>query len=112
MERGEIWWVNLREPIGSEPGFRRPALIVSSDNYNMTRIQTVIILVLTSNLRVAASPGNVLVRARESGLPVDSVVNVTQIIAADKSFLSEYVGRLSVETMEVVSEGLRLAMGL
>lgn len=112
MRRGEIWWVNLRDPIGSEPGYRRPALIISSDAMNLSSIQTVLTAVLTTNLHLANAPGNVFISADETGLPKDSVVNVSQLVTADKGFFSEYVGELEPETMLRVTDGLRLVMVL
>jgi len=91
MQRGEIWWANLPTPRRSEPGYRRPVLIIQQDDFNRSRIATVIAAVLTSNLRLQAAPGNVLLRSRDSGLPKDSVVNVSQLDTLDKSILTERV---------------------
>lgn len=112
MRRGEIWWANLREPLGSEPGYRRPVLLISNDAMNQSDIQTVIVVILTSSLRLAASPGNVLLSAKETGLPKASVVNVSQIVTVDKGFLSEYVGELEPDVLLRVADGLRLVMVL
>ena len=112
MQSGEIWWLNLRDPIGSEPGYRRPALIISADAMNSSRIRTVLAAVLTTNLNLADAPGNVLVTADETGLPKNSVVNVSQVVTADKQFFSEYVGKLAPDAMLRVAAGLRLAMAL
>ena len=89
IERGQVWWADLGEPDGSEPGFRRPVLIVQSDAFNRRRIRTVIAVVLTANLRLVDAPGNVLVPAKASGLPKDSVANVSQVVTLDKNFLTE-----------------------
>jgi mRNA interferase MazF len=112
MRRGEVWWAGLPEPVASEPGYRRPVLIIQSDDFNRSRIRTVIAAVLTTNLRLAAAPGNVLVAADETGLPRDSVVNVSQIITVDKTFLTERVGRLDDRTMLAVEDGIRTALAL
>jgi len=112
MRRGEIWWANLRPPIGSEPGYRRPALVVQSDGFNRSNIRTVVAAILTSNLRLAEAPGNVLLRARETGLPRDSVVNISQIVTLDKHALVEKVGALTPAKMAEVSDGLRLCLAL
>ena len=80
MERGEVWWAELPDPVASEPGFRRPVVIVSSNAFNRSRIRTVLAVVLTSNLRLSEAPGNVLLAAAESGLPKDSVANVSQVV--------------------------------
>jgi len=79
MYRGEIWWANLSEPVGSEPGYRRPVLIIQDDTFNQSRINTVIVAVITSNVQLAEAPGNVSLPSQASGLPKDSVVNVSQI---------------------------------
>jgi mRNA interferase MazF len=110
--RGEIWWAELPEPRGSEPGFRRPVLIIQADSFNRSSIRTVIVAVITSNLRLAEAPGNVLLLARESGLPRDSVVNVSQILTLDRSFLTEEAGKLSGQMLKEVNAGLRLVLEL
>ena len=84
MQRGEIWWASLPEPVGSEPGYRRPVLIVQSDDFNRSRISTIIAVVITSNTRLAQAPGNVLLTKKLSGLLRDSVANISQIITVDK----------------------------
>lgn len=112
MLRGEVWWAALPDPAGSEPGYRRPVLVVQSDAFNRSRIQTVVVVVLTSNLRLLDAPGNVLVPKRESGLSKDSVVNVSQVMTLDRSFLVEPCRRLPASTLRKVDEGLRLALAL
>jgi mRNA interferase MazF len=110
--RGEIWWANLPEPTGSSPGFRRPVLIVQSDAFNQSKIQTVVVAVITKNLELAKAPGNVTITARISRLPIDSVVNVSQVITIDKSLLTEFVSSLPNKKMEKIEEGLRLVLSL
>lgn len=112
MQRNEIWWASLPDAAGSSPGFRRPVLVVQADAFNLSHIQTVIVLAITSNLRLANAPGNVLVSASQSSLPRDSVINVAQVITLDKSFLTDYVSTLSAKTMNQIEEGLRLALAL
>jgi mRNA interferase MazF len=112
MERGEIWWASLPEPAGSEPGYRRPVLVVQADNFNRSRIATVIALIITSNTKLAQAPGNVLLPQRLTGLPKDSVANVSQIVTVDKSFLTERIGILSPNMMEQIEMGLRLVLDL
>jgi mRNA interferase MazF len=112
MERGEIWWADLGEARGSEPGFRRPLVVVQSDAFNRSRLQTIVCIVLTSNLRLADVPGNVLVPKRESGLPKDSVANVSQIVTVDRAALSERVGKLPRRLRETIDRGLRLVLEL
>lgn len=112
IERGEIWWADLGEPGGAEPGYRRPVLVVQADAFNRSRIATVIAVLLTSNLRLVEAPGNVLLAARESGLPRDSVANVSQVVTLDRAELAERAGRLSRRLMARVDGGLRLVLGL
>ena len=112
MQRGEIWWATLPEPVGSEPGYRRPVLIVQSDDFNRSRIATVIAVVITSNLRLAQAPGNVWLPCKVTGLPKDSVANVSQVVTIDKSFLTERVGRLPANLLAQVEAGLRLVLSL
>jgi mRNA interferase MazF len=112
MERGEIWWAQLPNSIASEPGFRRPVVIIQSNAFNRSRIRTAIAVVLTSNLRLAEAPGNVLVPASESGFPKDSVVNVSQVITVDRTFLTEKCGRLPPKLVKSIDEGLRLTLSL
>lgn len=112
MRRGEIWWASLPEPSGSGPGFRRPLLIVSANNFNESRINTVITAVITSNLRLADAPGNVRLPSKGVGLSRPSVVNVSQVITVDKSFLTERVGKLTPRLLSEVEQGLRLALSL
>jgi len=112
IRRGEIWWADLQQPQGSEPGFRRPLLIVQADAFNQSRIPTTIGVVLTSNLRLLDAPGNVLLAKRASGLPKDSVANVSQVVTVDQAVLSERAGRISGDLLAAVDAGLRLALAL
>ena len=112
VERGQVWWADLGEPGGSEPGFRRPVLIVSSDAFNRSRIRTVIAVVLTANLRLVDAPGNVLVPAKASGLPKDSVANVSQLVTLDKEFLTDVAGHIKGSLLSDVESGLRLVLGV
>jgi mRNA interferase MazF len=98
--------------MGSAPGFRRPALVVQSDKFNGSGIATAVIVALTTNLALAAMPGNVLVKKSEAGLPKDSVVNVSQIATIDKSQLGELAGELPVSLLHEVDVGLRLVLAL
>ena len=112
MRRGEIWWASLGEPRGSGPGYRRPLVIIQSNDFTESRIQTVIGAVVTSNTDLVRAPGNVLLRKRGTGLNRDSVVNVSQLITVNKSFLTERIGRLSPAQLELLDEGLRLVLDL
>jgi mRNA interferase MazF len=112
VNRGEIWWAELAEPIKSQPGFRRPVLVIQSDTFNQSKISTVICAVITSNLRLSEAPGNILLPARTSGLSKDSVINVSQIITVDKSFLTEKIGELNQKLINKLEEGLELVLSL
>lgn len=112
IRRGDVWWASLADPTGSEPGYRRPVVVVQSDEFNETRIQTVVVLTITSNLRLASAPGNVLCRRRHTGLPRESVINVSQAATINKTRLTERVGRLPGRLMRQVEAGLRLVLGL
>lgn len=112
LARGDVWWADLPEPLGSEPGYRRPLLIVQNDAFNRSRLRTTIAVTLTSSLRLVGAPGNVLVPAEASGLPRDSVANVSQIVSVDRGALTERAGRLPGRLVEQVAAGLRLALGL
>jgi mRNA interferase MazF len=112
LARGDLWWADLPEPAGSEPGYRRPVLIVQSDTFNRSRLQTFIAVVLTANVRLVDAPGNVLIPARASGLPRDSVANVSQVITMDRRVLTERIGRLPKALVSQVDDGLRLVLNL
>jgi mRNA interferase MazF len=112
VERGEIWWADLGMPRGSEPGFRHPVVIVQSDDFNQTRLKTSVGVTITSNLRLAEMPGNVILPKNATRLAKDSVANVTQIVTLDKNDLLERIGTLSDELMIQINEGLRLVLSL
>lgn len=112
MRRGEIWWVDMPDPEGSGPGFRRPILVVQANSFNQSRIQTVVCVVLTSNTRLSDMPGNVLLDQSDSGLPKESVANVSQVVTLDRRFLSELVGSVPELELTRVDEGLKLVLDL
>jgi mRNA interferase MazF len=112
VARGEVWWADLPEADDSSPSGTRPVLVIQSKAFNRSRIQTVIIAVITGNLSLAEAPGNVEVGPRESGLPKPSVVNVSQLFTLDKASLRSRSGRLTSTTLDAVSWGLRVAMDL
>ena len=112
VERGDIWWTDLADPRGSEPGYVRPALVVQAGTFNQSKLRTLIMAGITTNLRLADAPGNVLLPASASCLPKDSVVNVSQLFAIDRMFLRERVGSVSLRYMAAVDEGLRLILAL
>lgn len=112
MKRGEVWWASLPEPSGSEPGFRRPILIVQADEFNRSRIRTVIAAAITSNTSLARAPGNVSLSKRSVGLDRESVINISQIVTLDKTFLTKRVGILPRDKLQEVEDGLRLVFAL
>ncbi len=112
IQRGEIWWADLPEPTGSEPGYRRPVLVVQSDDFNRSRIATAIVVAISSNLNLVQAPGNVLLPQKVTGLSKDSVANISQVLTVDKSFLTEKIGNLPNYLLEQVENGLRLVMNL
>jgi mRNA interferase MazF len=112
LVRGGIWWADLPAPRGSEPGFRRPVLIVQADSFNRSRIQTVIVAVITSNLRLADAPGNVFLPAGSAGLSRDSVVNISQLLTLDRDFLTAQAGQLPSRLQGLVDDGLRRVLRL
>jgi len=112
MYRGEIWWANLPDPVGSEPGYRRPVLVIQDDTFTQSRISTIIVVIITSNTQLAEAPGNVLLPRGVSGLPRDSVVNVSKVFTIDKTFLVERIGSLPDYLQEDVDEGLRTILYL
>lgn len=112
VERRDVWWADLEEPRGSEPGFTRPILIVQADAFNRSRLRTVLGLVLSSNPKLLDAPGNALLPSKVTGLPKDSVANVTQIVTLDEDYLTERAGRLPPRLMVQVDAGLKLVLDL
>lgn len=111
IAQGDVCWADLPEPVGSGPGFRRPVLVVQGDAFNRSRIRTVVCVPLSSNVKWAEAPGNVLLAARSTGLPKDSVANVSQVITLDREVLTEQVGRISRKQLGLVFAGLDLVLG-
>ncbi len=112
MKRGEIWWASLPDPVGSEPGYRRPVLIVQSDEFNRSAIRTVICSAITTNLNLAGAPGNVQLSTRTSGLSKPSVVNISQLLSIDRTRLTDRIKGIDTESMRLIDEGLRLILTL
>ena len=112
MRLGEVWWADLPEPTGSSPGYRRPVVVVQSDDFTRSRIQTIVVVAITSNMRLAAAPGNVAIGRHGTGLPRESVVNVSQLLTMDKKTLTNRAGRLSAAKVREVQDGLRLVLAL
>ena len=111
IAQGEVWWADLGAPIGSAPGFRRPVVVVQGDPLNRSRIATAVCVALTSNLAWADAPGNVLLQASLTGLPKDSIANVSQVITLDRTVLIERVGKLSRAKLELILAGLDVVLG-
>ncbi len=111
ISQGEVWWADLGAPRGSEPGFRRPVVVVQCDAFNRSRIATVVCVPLTSNTRWADAPGNVLLKARATGLDRDSVANVSQVITLDRLVLTERVGKVSQERLKAILNGIDIVLG-
>ncbi len=112
IKRGEIWWAELPEPTGSEPGYKRPLIVIQSNDFNKSKIKTIIAAIIISNIHLASAPGNVLLTTKKSKLPKKSVVNVSQIITVDKSFFLEKIHGLSGKLMEQIDDGIRLVLKL
>lgn len=111
LSQGEIWWADLGEPAGSAPGFRRPVLVVQGDALNRSRIATVVCVPLTSNLRWAGAPGNVALSERDTGLPKESVANVSQVVTLDKNALSARAGKIPAGKLDLVFTGIDIVLG-
>jgi mRNA interferase MazF len=111
IAQGEIWWADLAEPGGSEPGFRRPVVVVQGDAFNASAIRTVVCVALTGNIKWAEAPGNVSLPARATGLPKASVANVSQLVTLDREALTERAGRLSASNLELVLAGIDVVLG-
>jgi len=111
VSQGEVWWADLADPAGSAPGFRRPVVVIQGDAFNRSRIATVVCVVLTSNIRWAEAPGNVPLEARQTGLPKDSVANVSQVVTLDRSALTECVGKLSRARTDLILAGVDVVLG-
>ena len=111
IEQGDIWWADVPEPAGSGPGFRRPVVVVQGNPLNRSRSATVVCVPLTSNTVWAGAPGNVLLARKATGLPKDSVANVSQIVALDRSLLTERVGRLGPKPRAQILHGIDVVLG-
>jgi mRNA interferase MazF len=112
VRRGEVWWATLGEPTGSGPGYRRPVVVVQANEFNASRIRTVVVAAVTTNMERALAPGNVRLARRMSRLPKDSVVNVSQVLTLDRSLLAERVAMLPERAMFEIDAGLRLVLAL
>lgn len=108
IRQGDVFWVDLGEPVGSAPGYRHPHVVIQNNLFNQSRIHTVVVCALTSNLKRASAPGNVLLQEGDAGLPKQSVVVVSQLFTVDKSQLDEYIGTLSAKRVHQILEGIKL----
>ena len=111
INQGDVCWAALPEPVGSGPGYRRPVVVIQGDALNRSRIKTAVCVVLTSNLKLAEAPGNVILHASTTGLPKDSVANVSQILTADRTILTDTVGRLPRGQILLLFAGIDLVLG-
>jgi len=111
ISQGEIWWADLPDPTGSGPGFRRPVVVVQGDSFNRSRLATVVCVPLTSNTKWANAPGNVLLPVRLTGLPKESVANVSQIVSLDKTLLTDRLGKLPRTKLSLVLSGIDIVLG-
>ncbi len=111
IAQGEVWWAELASPAGSEPGFRRPVVVVQADAFNASALRTAVCVVLTSNLKWADAPGNAFLPARATGLPKPSVANVSQLVTLDRETLTDRAGRLSASNLELVLAGIDVVLG-
>ena len=110
ISQGDIYWIELDEPVGSEPGNKHPHVVVQNNLFNRSQIRTILVCPLTTNLKRATAPGNILLDTKESGLPKQSVVNVSQVFTADKTQLDEYVGTLSSKRIAEILNGIKLVL--
>ena len=108
INQGDIFWIDLDDPSGSEPGYRHPHIVIQNNLFNRSRINTVVVCALTSNLKRASAPGNVLLNKGEANLPKKSVINISQIFTVNKSDLLEKIGSLTRERFSEVYEGIKL----
>jgi len=111
ISQGEVWWADLPEPAGSAPGFRRPVIVVQGDALNRSRVATVVCVPLTTSLKWANAPGNVALTSHLTGLPKDSVANVSQIVTLDRSFLTERTAKLPARKLELILSGIDIVLG-
>ena len=111
ISQGDVWWADLPDPVLSGPGFRRPVVVIQSDAFNRSRIATVVCVPLTTNTQWAEVPGNVLLSARITNLPADSVANASQVISLDKDLLVKHVGKLNRAKLDLVLAGLDAVLG-
>jgi mRNA interferase MazF len=112
IARGDIWWADLPVPSGSQPGNRRPVLVLQADEFNRSRLQTIIVVGITANVKRAVAPGNVLLPANATGLPRDSVANISQILSVDRQFFRDRVGPMPASLLRQIEDGVRLILSI
>jgi mRNA interferase MazF len=112
MTRGEIWWADLGEPFGSEPGFLRPILVIQDNSFNESNLNTVIVVCITTNLSLAEAPGNIFLHKSISRLPKDSVINITQIASIDKKRFNKKISKLDYDSIFEIEKSIKLILGL
>lgn len=112
MKRGEIWCASMDTPRGSEPGYRRPVVIISENEFNQSRIQTVVVATITSNLRLVEAPGNFKLSKSTSHLDKESVVNISQLVTLDKTYLTEKIGKLNAQQLNLLNDSLKLVLSI
>ena len=112
IKRNEVWWAELPDPLASEPGYKHPVVVMQADDYNRSNIRTVVVVLVTSNLYQAKMPGNVFLAKEDSGLSKDSVINVTQIVTTDRSFLTKRIGQLPLGIIQQVECGIFQVLAL
>lgn len=110
ISQGDIYWLDLEEPKGSEPGYKRPFVVIQNDAFNKSKIGTAVVCALTSNLKLASAPGNISLKKREANLPKASVVNISQVMTVDKSELTEKIGQLSKKRIEEIVSGFEFLL--
>jgi len=111
IAQGDIYWADLGPPVGSGPGFRRPVVVAQNDSLNQSSLRTAVCVLLTGNLRLASAKGNVLLTSRNTGLPRDSVANVSQLLSVDKRLLEDRVGRIGRRDLELIFAGIDIVLG-
>ncbi len=112
MKKGDIWWASLGEPMGSEPGYRSPIVVISSNDFNQSKIRTVIVAIITSNLHLVDAPGNFILSKKNTGLDRDSVLNISKLMTLDKLFLTERIGNLSNKQLNFLDDSIKLVLNL
>ncbi len=113
IRKGEVWWVSLEDPLGSGPGFRRPVVVIQSNQFNESNIKTVIVAIISSNINLAKAPGNIKIgKSKSVGLSNESVINISQLYTIDKRYLTKRVGKLNTKQIHELNDGLKLVLAI